>query len=196
MEAYPYPSAVNSEQFDGRPACNSCGLCSGFGCPINARGDALVSYLNPAVRTGRVRVIDRALVHRIDTTPDGRRATAGALPRRRRPRAHPGRRGDRARRQPDQHRPAAAAVGERRAPDGARQPLGPGRPQHDVPQLHPGRAVYPHDVQPLRAQSTTLQIDDLIGPFTGPEIQAAGLPYVKGGLVQVGSGRAAAAGRR
>ncbi len=64
------------ETRDGRPACNSCGLCSGFGCPINARGDALVSFLNPAVRTGRVRVIDRACVHRIETTRDGRRARA------------------------------------------------------------------------------------------------------------------------
>ena len=43
--------------FQGRPACNSCGMCSGFGCPTNARGDALVSFLKPAVRTGRVRVI-------------------------------------------------------------------------------------------------------------------------------------------
>ncbi len=74
--AYPYPAAVNSEEYDGRPACNSCGMCSGFGCAINARGDALVSWLNPAVRTGRVRVIDRAYVHRIETTTDGRRARA------------------------------------------------------------------------------------------------------------------------
>jgi choline dehydrogenase-like flavoprotein len=31
-----------------------------------------------------------------------------------------------------------------------------------------------------------LQLDDLIGPFKGPEVKALGLPYVKGGLVQVG----------
>ncbi len=67
FEAYPYPAAVNSEPYDGRPACNSCGLCSGFGCTINARGDALVSWLNPAIRTGRVRVVARAYVHRIET---------------------------------------------------------------------------------------------------------------------------------
>ena len=75
FEPYPFPAAVNSRTFQGRPACNSCGFCSGFGCPINARGDALVSYLNPALRTGRVRVIDRAWVHRVQTSPDGRRAT-------------------------------------------------------------------------------------------------------------------------
>jgi len=36
--AYPFPMAINSGEFDGRPRCNSCGFCSGFGCPINARG--------------------------------------------------------------------------------------------------------------------------------------------------------------
>ena len=73
---FPYPAAVNSTDFDGRPRCNSCGLCSGFGCPINARGDAMVSFLNPAVLTGRVRVIPRALAYRIETTSNGARATA------------------------------------------------------------------------------------------------------------------------
>ena len=76
MEPYPYPAAVNSEPRKGRPACNSCGMCSGFGCPINARGDALVSFLNPALRTGRVRVIERAFVDRVETTGNGRRARA------------------------------------------------------------------------------------------------------------------------
>ena len=51
-KAYPQPAAVNSQTYEGRPACISCGLCSGFGCPINARGDALVSWLNPAMRRG------------------------------------------------------------------------------------------------------------------------------------------------
>lgn len=72
-QAHPYPVAVNSETYAGRPA-NSCG--SGCGCPINARGDALVSWLNPAMRTGRVRVISRAFVHRIETNANGRRARA------------------------------------------------------------------------------------------------------------------------
>ena len=42
-------------------------------------------------------------------------------------------------------------------------------------------------VEPLRGQSTTLQVDDLVGPFTGPEVSALGVPYVTGGIVQVGS---------
>jgi choline dehydrogenase-like flavoprotein len=31
------PMAINSEPYDGRPACNNCGFCSGYGCPIMAR---------------------------------------------------------------------------------------------------------------------------------------------------------------
>ncbi len=52
-------------------------------------------------------------------------------------------------------------------------------------------AFYDDDIKPLRAQSTTLQVDDLVGPFTGPEVTALGVPYVAGGIVQVGSAIAA-----
>jgi gluconate 2-dehydrogenase alpha chain len=31
------PMAINSEEFDGRPKCNNCGFCSGYGCPLQAR---------------------------------------------------------------------------------------------------------------------------------------------------------------
>ena len=47
-------------------------------------------------------------------------------------------------------------------------------------------AYFGRDLHPLRSQSNPLQMDDLIGPFTGPEVKALGVPYVKGGLVQVG----------
>lgn len=188
MEAFPYPAAVNSQVFDGRPPCNSCGLCSGFGCPINARGDALVSYLNPAVRTGRVRVISRAWVHRIDTTRDGRRATAVRY------------RDERGR----EHAVSGEVIVVAASPINTARllllsrsdahPDGLGNRSDQVGRnmmFHNftlAAAIYPNDVQPLRAQSTTLEIDDLVGPFTGPEAAAAGLPYIKGGLIQVGSG--------
>jgi choline dehydrogenase-like flavoprotein len=188
MTAYPYPAAVNSQTFDGRPACNSCGLCSSFGCPINARGDALVSWLNPAVRTGRVRVIERAFVHRVETTADGRRATGVAW------------------RDVDgvDHVERADLVVLAASPINTARLLllsasaahldGLGNRSDQVGRnlmFHNftlGAALFPHDVQPLRAQSTTLEIDDLVGPFTGPEITAMGVPYIAGGIVQVGSG--------
>jgi choline dehydrogenase-like flavoprotein len=186
--AYPYPAAVNSREFDGRPACNSCGMCSGFGCAINARGDALVSWLNPALRTGRVRVIDRAYVHRIVTSTNGRRAVAVEY------------------RDPsgELHRIAASTVVLAGSPintarllllsRNSKHPRGLGNRSDQVGRnmmFHNftlGAALYTDDIKPLRAQSTTLQVDDLVGPFTGPEVQAMGVPYILGGLVQVGSG--------
>lgn len=187
---YPFPAAVNSETFDGRPACNSCGLCSGFGCPINARGDALVSFLNPALRTGRVRVIARAFVDRIETSPDGRRAVALLY-----------RELDGTRRRV----PASTVVVAGSPINTARlllmsadgnHPNGLGNSSDQVGRnmmfhnFTQGASVFGHDVKPLRTQSSTYAVDDLIGPFTGPEVQAFGLPYIVGGVIQVGGGAA------
>jgi choline dehydrogenase-like flavoprotein len=182
----PYPAAVNSNVFDGRPACNSCGLCSSFGCPINARGDAMVSYLNPAVRTGRVRVIERALVSRIDTTPDGRRATDVR---------YFDRDGVARTIRADKVLIAASPVQTARLlllSASSAHPLGLGNRSDQVGRnmmfhyFTIGAALYARDIHSLRAQSTTVQVDDLMGPFTGPEVRALGVPYIKGGLIQVG----------
>ena len=186
--AYPQPAAVNSRTFQGRPACVSCGMCSGYGCPINARGDALVTYLNPAARMGRVRVIARAWVHRIATSADGRRATG----------VHwvdqDGRR----------HKSTADVVVVAGSPintarlllmsAGGAHPNGLGNRSDQVGRnmmFHNftlAAAIYTKDLHPLRAQSNSLQLDDLMGPFTGPEVKATGVPWIKGGLVQVGGG--------
>ena len=74
---YPFPMAINSHPFAGRPRCNSCGFCSGYGCPINARGGAAVSFLHPALRAG-VRLVPRAFAFRVETSADGKRATGVA----------------------------------------------------------------------------------------------------------------------
>lgn len=185
---YPYPAAVNSQPFDGRPACNSCGLCSGFGCPINARGDALTSYLNPAVLAGRVRVIERAAVFRIDTSADGSRATAV--------RYHDAE-GVEHSLSADKILLAASPIHTARLlllSANAAHPTGLGNRSDQVGRnmmfhyFTVGGAFFERDVQSLRAQSTTVQVDDLVGPFTGPAITALGVPWIKGGLVQVGSG--------
>jgi gluconate 2-dehydrogenase alpha chain len=49
---FPYPSAINSRPYDGRPACADCGFCSGFGCPSNAKGSPPVTTLRRALLTG------------------------------------------------------------------------------------------------------------------------------------------------
>jgi choline dehydrogenase-like flavoprotein len=49
---FPYPSAINSVPYDGRPACQDCGLCSGYGCPTNAKGSPAVTTLRKALLSG------------------------------------------------------------------------------------------------------------------------------------------------
>ncbi len=51
-----YPGAVNSRPYGGRPACNNCGFCSGFGCPNNSKGSAAVTTLRSALLTGNCQV--------------------------------------------------------------------------------------------------------------------------------------------
>jgi gluconate 2-dehydrogenase alpha chain len=68
----PTPMAINSRPYDDRPACNNCGFCSGFGCPIHARVGALAP-LRRALATGRVELRPDTFVAKVDLA--GRRAT-------------------------------------------------------------------------------------------------------------------------
>jgi len=69
---YPAPTAANSVPYDGRPACNNCGFCAYFGCPIHAKGDP-VALLTRAMATGRAELLSETFVPRIRF--EGRRAT-------------------------------------------------------------------------------------------------------------------------
>ena len=69
---YPEPMAINSEPYDGRPACVNCGFCSGHGCPIHARVGGLAP-LRRALLTGRAEIRPDTFVARVDL--DGDRAT-------------------------------------------------------------------------------------------------------------------------
>ncbi|MBA2325523.1 MAG: GMC family oxidoreductase [Actinobacteria bacterium] len=72
---HPYraPTGVNSVEYDGRPACNNCGFCGFFGCPIDAKGDP-VAPLRHALRTGRCEVRPECHVSTVALDPAGRRA--------------------------------------------------------------------------------------------------------------------------
>jgi choline dehydrogenase-like flavoprotein len=50
---HPYPTAVTSRPYDGRPACVDCGFCGGYGCPVNAKGSSAVTTLRRALLTGK-----------------------------------------------------------------------------------------------------------------------------------------------
>jgi choline dehydrogenase-like flavoprotein len=72
LHPYEAPTAANSIAYDGRPACNNCGFCAFFGCPIHAKGDP-VALLTRAMATGRAELMAETYVSRITT--QGRRAT-------------------------------------------------------------------------------------------------------------------------
>lgn len=88
INVFPYPSALNSRPYDGRPACVDCGFCSGYGCPSNAKGSPAVTMLRRALlsqlcqlhcETRAVKLLANGAGTRIEGVecigPDGRRVT-------------------------------------------------------------------------------------------------------------------------
>ncbi|HZR83802.1 MAG TPA: GMC family oxidoreductase [Candidatus Binatia bacterium] len=74
LHPFPYPSAVTSRVYRDRPPCNDCGFCSGYGCPINAKGS--VAALRDALLTGNVQLRYNSIATRLVTDASGRRVTA------------------------------------------------------------------------------------------------------------------------
>jgi choline dehydrogenase-like flavoprotein len=72
---HPYraPTGVNSVPYDGRPACNNCGFCAYYGCPIEAKGDPIAPLRN-ALRTGRCEIRADSYVERVLLEPNGKQA--------------------------------------------------------------------------------------------------------------------------
>jgi choline dehydrogenase-like flavoprotein len=52
LHPFPYPTAVNSRPYRGRPPCIDCGFCSGYGCPNNAKSSPAVTTLREALLSG------------------------------------------------------------------------------------------------------------------------------------------------
>src|SRR6476660_3457469 len=85
---YAAPTGANSVPYDGRPACNNCGFCSFYGCPIHAKGDP-VAPLQRALISGRATLMPETFVSRVNVRdgsatgvdfqgPDGVTHTMGA----------------------------------------------------------------------------------------------------------------------
>jgi len=174
--AYPFPMAVNSTAYDGRPRCNSCGFCSGYGCPINARGGAAVSFLHHALLAG-ARLEPRAFVYRVNAS---RSRVTGV--------SFIDESGRQRRVDADVVILGASAIETARLlllsglGNGSGQ-LGRNLMFHFF-SLAGG--VFNEDVHAWRGPSTTFTIDDFVGPVQGAAAAAAGLPYLKGGICEVG----------
>jgi choline dehydrogenase-like flavoprotein len=72
LHPYPFPMAINSQPYNEQHACNNCGFCSNYGCPVVARPAALIP-LRQALQTGRVRLVPSTMVSSVSTS--GNRAT-------------------------------------------------------------------------------------------------------------------------
>jgi len=76
LHPHPFPMAINSVPYNGQHACNNCGFCADYGCPIVARPSALIP-LRLALRTGQVTLTPQTMVTRVVLSGSGgaRRAT-------------------------------------------------------------------------------------------------------------------------
>ncbi len=67
LNPHPFPGAVNSRPYDGRPACADCGFCTGYGCPSNAKGAPPVTLLRKALLSGKCLLLPEHKVKRLVT---------------------------------------------------------------------------------------------------------------------------------
>jgi len=72
---FPYPTAVNSQPYDGRPACVDCGFCSGYGCPSHAKGSPAVTALRRALVSGNCQLRSETRVVRLLASASGSEIT-------------------------------------------------------------------------------------------------------------------------
>jgi choline dehydrogenase-like flavoprotein len=180
MHPYAFPMAINSQPYDGRPACNDCGQCSGYGCPISARLGAL-AVLKRALATGRVTVRDRTFVSRI--VMKGTRATGVEW-------IGPGGRvgSDRG----DLVVMAGSAIETSRLALLSHLPDAHGRIGRDM-MFHnfiDGFGIFlDRRMHAHRGRSTTQCCEDFCDPdYPGARqaAKAAGLPYIRGGILELG----------
>jgi choline dehydrogenase-like flavoprotein len=179
--------AVNSTPYDGRPACNSCGFCSGYGCPINARGGAALSFLDQALRRGAT-LRTRCFVFKVDVSPDGQHARGVSFL---------DENGTRQSEQADVVVLGASAIETARLLLLSASPGHPSGLGNRSGQLGRnlmfhyftlGVAQFSENVHAWRGPSTTFTLDDFVGPVTGAPARSAGVPYFKGGICEVGAG--------
>ncbi|MEW5917839.1 MAG: GMC family oxidoreductase [Gemmatimonadota bacterium] len=68
----PAPMAINSQPHNGRPACQQCGFCMGFGCEYGAKSSTLATMIPLAEATGRCEVRPNSYVRKVETDAKGR----------------------------------------------------------------------------------------------------------------------------
>lgn len=87
LHPYPAPMAINSVPYRGRPGCQHCGFCMGYGCEWMAKSSALYTMIPEAEATGRCEVRAESYVFRVDTDARGRATGVAYFDRERRERS-------------------------------------------------------------------------------------------------------------
>ena len=72
LHSFPTPRGINSQEYQGRPACAYCPFCASYGCPVGARGTSQESLIARAEATGHCEVRPRSMVREIRVDRAGR----------------------------------------------------------------------------------------------------------------------------
>ncbi len=68
----PAPMAINSQFYNGRPACQHCGFCLFFMCEFRSKSTSMATMLPVAEATGRCEIRPNSYVARVETNSAGR----------------------------------------------------------------------------------------------------------------------------
>jgi gluconate 2-dehydrogenase alpha chain len=69
---FPGPAAINSQPYQGRSGCYYHGFCNKGGCHVDAKNSPHVTTIPRAQKTGKLQVVTRAHVTRIEVDDNGR----------------------------------------------------------------------------------------------------------------------------
>src|SRR5207247_4416639 len=75
---HPFAMPTGVDRREGG-ACIRCRTCDGFPCQVDAKSDADVRAMRPALATSTVRLLTRAYAERLETSPDGRSVHTATL---------------------------------------------------------------------------------------------------------------------
>jgi gluconate 2-dehydrogenase alpha chain len=187
LHPHAFPMAINSQPYNGQHACNNCGFCAGYGCPVVARPAALIP-LRLALRTGQVTLVPETMVTRVSLggPAAARRATGVSWVR------MTSRGPTTGTESADVIVMAASAIETVRLALLSQFPDRSGKLGRRL-MLHSfvdGTAIFPDErMHAHRGRSTTQCAEDAADPdFPGARAyaKANGLPYIRGGIMELG----------
>jgi choline dehydrogenase-like flavoprotein len=187
LHPFPFPMAINSVPYNDQHACNDCGFCADYGCPVVARPSALIP-LRMALRTGRVKLVPSTMVTSVSLSGSGASARATGVRWVRMTANGPARGSEEA----DVVVMAASAIETVRLALLSDFPDVSGKLGRRL-MLHSfvdGTAIFPDErMHAYRGRSTTQCAEDAADPdFPGARAyaKANGLPYIRGGIMELG----------